>query len=65
MEEDRYNKIKETKLAQMREQYEKALAEGNRDYIMPEPVGKSFLGMLRHSYESCFICSGDEYDQFN
>jgi hypothetical protein len=32
---------------------------------MAEAVGKSFLGMIRNSYESCFICNGDEYDSFN
>jgi len=32
---------------------------------MAEPVGKSFIGMLRNSYESCFICNGDDYDSFN
>ena len=32
---------------------------------MCEPIGKSFLGMLRHNYETCYICSSDEYDVYN
>ena len=49
----------------MREQYEKARVEDNKDYIITEAVGKSFLGMLKHSYETCFICSEDDYDENN
>lgn len=65
IEEKRYSEIKDEKLRALREQYERQRAEGCKDYIMCEPIGKSFLGMLRHSYEACFICCGDEYDQYN
>jgi hypothetical protein len=52
-------------LAKLREQYQRQRAEGNTDYIMCEPIGKSFLGMLKHNYETCYICSSDEYDVYN